>query len=111
MLIPAYVITFLIKSECGKTTTLIIINELYKFGKIIIIDFHGEYIGLKDLINAEIIKENVLSFDKMEKLKIEDMKALNNFENISIEKENKLKELGLIKLINGKNNINILVVY
>ncbi|MEM2178218.1 MAG: ATP-binding protein [Candidatus Methanomethylicaceae archaeon] len=44
------------KSGCGKTTTLIrIINELSKFGKIIIIDFHGEYIGLSNLINAEII--------------------------------------------------------
>lgn len=29
------------KSGCGKTTTLIrIINELSKYGKIIIIDFH-----------------------------------------------------------------------
>ncbi|MFH7835870.1 MAG: hypothetical protein QXL51_04660 [Candidatus Aenigmatarchaeota archaeon] len=83
MLIPAYVITFLIKFGCGKTTTLIIINELYKF-------------GLKDLINTEIIKEKILSNDKIEKLKNEDLEALNNFENISIEKENKLK--GIIKL-------------
>ena len=44
------------KSGRGKTTTLIrIVNELSKFGKIIIIDFHGEYIGLKDLINSEVI--------------------------------------------------------
>ncbi|MEM2928045.1 MAG: DUF87 domain-containing protein [Nitrososphaerota archaeon] len=44
------------KSGCGKTTTLIrIVNELSKFGKIIIIDFHGEYIGLSNLINAEVI--------------------------------------------------------
>jgi len=44
------------KSGCGKTSTLIrIVNELSKYGKIIIIDFHGEYIGLKDLINSEII--------------------------------------------------------
>jgi len=35
------------KSGCGKTSTLIrIVNELSKYGKIIIIDFHGEYIGL-----------------------------------------------------------------
>jgi len=41
------------KSGRGKTTTLIrIVNELSKYGKIIIIDFHGEYIGLKDLINS-----------------------------------------------------------
>jgi len=44
------------KSGCGKTSTLIrIVNELSKYGKIIIIDFHGEYVGLKDLINSEII--------------------------------------------------------
>jgi DNA helicase HerA-like ATPase len=44
------------KSGCGKTSTLIrIANELSKYGKIIIIDFHGEYVGLKDLINSEII--------------------------------------------------------
>ncbi|MFH7859910.1 MAG: hypothetical protein QXR03_02820 [Candidatus Aenigmatarchaeota archaeon] len=55
-------------------------------------------------IKEEIIKEKILSFDKIEKLKIEDLEilnkgALNNFKDISIEEKNRLKELGLIKTI------------
>ncbi|MEM5831434.1 MAG: hypothetical protein QXO40_04480 [Candidatus Aenigmatarchaeota archaeon] len=55
-------------------------------------------------IKEEIIKEQALSFDKIEKLKIEDIEilnkgTLNNFKDISIEEKSKLKELGLIKII------------
>ena len=35
-------------------------------------------------------------------MKIEDLKSLRNIENISENEKNKLKELGLIKLIEGK---------
>ena len=53
-------------------------------------------------IKEEIIKNKIIPIDKARKIKIEDLKALNNIENISKEEENRLKELGLIRYIEGK---------
>jgi hypothetical protein len=53
-------------------------------------------------IKEEIIKNKIIPIDKVRRIKIEDLKALNNIENISREEENRLKELGLIKIINNK---------
>jgi hypothetical protein len=53
-------------------------------------------------IKEEIIKNKIVPIDKARKIKIEDLKALNNIENISKEEENRLKELELIRLIGGK---------
>jgi len=53
-------------------------------------------------IKEEIIKNKIIPFDKARKIKIEDLKSLNNIENISKEEEEKLKEFELIKYISGK---------
>ncbi|MEM3419678.1 MAG: hypothetical protein QXY18_01820 [Nitrososphaerota archaeon] len=53
-------------------------------------------------IKEEIIKEKILPNDKIEKLKIEDIEILNNFENISIQEKNRLKEIGLISYLRFK---------
>jgi hypothetical protein len=50
----------------------------------------------------EIIKNKIIPIDKARRIKIEDLKALSNIENIPKEEENRLKELGLIRLIGGK---------
>jgi hypothetical protein len=52
-------------------------------------------------IKEEIIKNKIIPIDKARRIKIEDLKALSNIENISKEEE-RLKELGLIKVISGK---------
>jgi hypothetical protein len=53
-------------------------------------------------IKEEIIKNKIIPIDKSRRIKIEDLKALSNIENISKEEENRLKELELIRLISGK---------
>ena len=53
-------------------------------------------------IKEEIIKNKIIPIDKARRIKIEDLKALSNIENISKEEENRLKELELIKYIQGK---------
>jgi hypothetical protein len=53
-------------------------------------------------IKEEIIKNKIIPIDKSRRIKIEDLKALNNINNISKEEENILKELGLIRIISGK---------
>jgi hypothetical protein len=53
-------------------------------------------------IKEEIIKNKIIPIDKARRIKIEDLKALNDIKNISKEEENRLKELGLIKIINNK---------
>jgi coproporphyrinogen III oxidase-like Fe-S oxidoreductase len=50
----------------------------------------------------EIIKNKIIPIDKARKIKIDDLKALSNIKNISKEEEERLKELGLIRLIGGK---------
>jgi len=44
----------------------------------------------------------IIPIDKARKIKIEDLKALSNIENISKEEEERLKELELIRLIEEK---------
>jgi coproporphyrinogen III oxidase-like Fe-S oxidoreductase len=56
----------------------------------------------KNTSKDKIRKITILPIDKIRKIEIEDLKALNNIENISKEKENKLKELKLIRYIGGK---------
>jgi hypothetical protein len=53
-------------------------------------------------IKEEIIKNKIIPIDKARKIKIEDLKALSNIENISKEEEERLRELELIRLISGK---------
>jgi hypothetical protein len=53
-------------------------------------------------IKEEIIKNKIIPIDKARRIKIEDLKALSNIENISKEEEERLKELGLIRLIGRK---------
>ena len=53
-------------------------------------------------IKEEIVKNKIIPIDKARKIKIEDLKALSNIENISKEEEERLKELGLIKSIREK---------
>ena len=53
-------------------------------------------------IKEEIIKNKIIQIDKTRKIKIEDLKALRNIENISKEEEERLRELGLIRLIGEK---------
>jgi len=57
-------------------------------------------IPLKNKIRK--IKITILPIDKIRKIEIEDLKALNNINNISKEEENRLKELELIRYIGGK---------
>jgi ribosomal protein S19E (S16A) len=45
----------------------------------------------------KIRKITIFPIDKVRKIEIEDLKALNNIGNISKKEENRLKELGLIK--------------
>jgi hypothetical protein len=52
--------------------------------------------------NEEIIKNSIIPIDRARRIKIEDLKALSNIENISKEEEEKLKELELIRYIGGK---------
>ena len=53
-------------------------------------------------IKEEIIKNKIIPIDRARKIKIEDLKVLNNIENISKKEEKRLKELGLIRYIGGK---------
>jgi hypothetical protein len=53
-------------------------------------------------IKEEIIKNKIIPIDKARRIKIEDLKALSNIENISKEEEGRLKELELIRYIDGK---------
>jgi len=53
-------------------------------------------------IKEEIIKNKIIPMNKARKIKIDDLKALNNIENISKEEEERLKELGLIRSIGEK---------
>ena len=53
-------------------------------------------------IKEEIIKNKIIPIDRARKIKIEDLKVLNNIENISKKEEERLKELGLIRYIGGK---------
>jgi hypothetical protein len=53
-------------------------------------------------IKEEIIKNKIILIDKVRKIEIEDLKALSNIENISKIGEERLKELGLSRLIRGK---------
>jgi hypothetical protein len=53
-------------------------------------------------IKEEIIKNKIIPIDKSRRIKIEDLKALSNIENISKEEEERLRELELIRLIGGK---------
>jgi len=53
-------------------------------------------------IKEEIIKNKIIPIDKARRIKIEDLKALSNIENISKEEEERLRELGLIRLIGRK---------
>jgi hypothetical protein len=53
-------------------------------------------------IKEEIIKNKIIPIDKARRIEIEDLKALSNIENILKEEEERLKELGLIRLIGGK---------
>jgi hypothetical protein len=53
-------------------------------------------------IKEEIIKNKIIPIDKARRIKNEDLKALNNIENISKEEEERLRELGLIRSIGGK---------
>jgi DNA-directed RNA polymerase subunit N (RpoN/RPB10) len=53
-------------------------------------------------IKEEIIKNKIILIDKARKIKIEDLKALSNINNISKEEENRLRELGLIRYISRK---------
>jgi hypothetical protein len=53
-------------------------------------------------IKEEIIKNKIIPIDRAGRIKIEDLKALSNIVSISKEEENRLKELGLIRLIGGK---------
>jgi hypothetical protein len=54
------------------------------------------------VIKEEIIKNKIIPINKARRIKIEDLKALSNIENISKEEEEILKELELIRLIGGK---------
>jgi hypothetical protein len=81
------------KSGCGKTSTLIrIVNELSKYGKIIIIDFHGEYIGLKDLINSEIIDVASQGLNPLTPI------ANENYYEIAIDLINSINTVDIYKL-------------
>ena len=53
-------------------------------------------------MEEEVRKISILPIDKARKIKIEDLKALSNIENISKEEKNRLRELGLIRYIGGK---------
>jgi hypothetical protein len=53
-------------------------------------------------IKEEIINSKIIPIDKARKIKIEDLKALSNINNISKEEEERLKELELIRYIGGK---------
>gem|GEM_PF-4842336 len=65
------------------------------FGKRIFIKKEEKEILLE--IKEEIIENKILPINKIRKIKIKDLKALRNIENISKKEEEKLKELGLIK--------------
>jgi DNA polymerase III delta prime subunit len=81
------------KSGCGKTSTLIrIVNELSKYGKIIIIDFHGEYVGLKDLINSEIIDVSSQGLNPLTPI------ANENYYEIAIDLINSINIVDIYKL-------------
>jgi len=62
--------------------------------------------------NFKIITKDVMEKiaippkNKIRKIEIEDLKALNNIENISKEEEERLRELGLIRYRGGKSSIN-----
>jgi hypothetical protein len=69
-------------------------------------------VSLKDLKNI-LLEKSIITEDKVRKItippikkareiKIEDLKALNNINNISKEEKDRLKELGLIRYIEGK---------
>jgi len=62
---------------------------------------HHKYLNILK-IKEEIIKNKIIPIDKARKIKNEDLKALNNIENISKEEEERLKELELIRYIGGK---------
>jgi hypothetical protein len=47
-------------------------------------------------------KITILPNNKTREIKIEDLKALSNINNISKEEENRLKEIGLIRYMGGK---------
>jgi hypothetical protein len=59
----------------------------------------------------EIIKNKIIPIDKARRIKIEDLKALSNIENIPKEEENRLKELELIRSIGGKIKIQYMELY
>jgi hypothetical protein len=57
----------------------------------------------ESIIPKNIIEKiTILSINKARKIEIEDLKALNNINNISKEEENRLKELELIRYMGGK---------
>jgi len=96
----------------GKKRKKIYLSNIHELLKNNINNPDLKIVSLKDLKNI-LLEKSIITEDKVRKItippikkareiKIEDLKALNNINNISKEEKDRLKELGLIRYIEGK---------
>lgn len=96
----------LMKTTRGKLypTITLLISLLKPYFKEKIKEKEIDFIRIKE----EIIKNKIIPMNIINELNIEDIEALLNIEKISEEEKNRLKELGLIKILEIiKKNLNI----
>jgi len=104
------------KSGSGKTSTLIrLAKEVTALGNISIIDFHGEYVGLSNLINGKVIDISKTGFNPFTSVADENMYrcALDLIASIKIIKTYKVgvtQEAELtdaVKYLSPKNTVTL----